>query len=57
MRRRAGVRRAGSHIRVLAGLTIVAVLAGCGHPESLTVATVPTLPPPTPVGMERMPPE
>jgi polar amino acid transport system substrate-binding protein len=32
-------------------------LAGCGHTESLTAATVPTLPPPTPLGMEQMPPE
>ena len=45
------VRRAG----ILLATAIV--LAGCGHTESLTVATGPTLPPPTPVGMEQMPPE
>jgi polar amino acid transport system substrate-binding protein len=33
------------------------VLAGCSHTESLTVATVPTLPPPTPIGMDQLPPE
>lgn len=33
------------------------VLAGCGHAEPLTVATVPALPPPSPVGMEQVPPE
>jgi polar amino acid transport system substrate-binding protein len=51
MRRLPILRRAGT---VLA--TVVA-LAGCGHTESLTVASAPTLPPPTPVGMERLPPE
>lgn len=35
----------------------VCVLAGCGHTESLHVASVPTLPPPTPVGMEQLPPQ
>ncbi|HZE18023.1 MAG TPA: glutamate ABC transporter substrate-binding protein [Mycobacterium sp.] len=38
-------------------LATTIVVAGCGHTESLTVASVPTLPPPTPVGMEQMPPE
>jgi polar amino acid transport system substrate-binding protein len=33
------------------------VLASCSHTESLTVATVPTLPPPTPIGMDQLPPE
>jgi polar amino acid transport system substrate-binding protein len=33
------------------------VLAGCSHTESLTVATAPTLPPPTPIGMDQLPPE
>ena len=42
------VRRAG------AVLAAAIVLAGCGHTESLTVATAPTLPPPTPVGMDQM---
>ena len=38
-------------------LATAIMLAGCGHTESLTTATVPTLPPPTPVGMEQMPAE
>jgi polar amino acid transport system substrate-binding protein len=46
----ARIRRAG------AVLAAVGLLAGCGHTETLTVATVPTLPPPTPVGMEQLPP-
>jgi polar amino acid transport system substrate-binding protein len=43
--------------RVCSVLATSIVLAGCGHTESLTVATVPTLPPPTPVGMDQLPPE
>ncbi len=43
--------------RACTALAAVLLLAGCGHPESLTVTTVPTLPPPTPVGMQMMPPE
>jgi polar amino acid transport system substrate-binding protein len=35
-------------------LATAILLAGCGHTESLTVAAVPTLPPPTPLGMEQM---
>ena len=38
-------------------LAVAVVLAGCSHTESLTVATVPTLPPPTPVGMQQLPPQ
>jgi polar amino acid transport system substrate-binding protein len=41
---------------VITALTAMTV-AGCGHTETLTVATVPTLPPPTPVGMEQLAPE
>jgi polar amino acid transport system substrate-binding protein len=48
------IRRASSYLGVLA---TALVLAGCGQPESLTVATVPTLPPPTPVGMDQLPPQ
>ena len=33
------------------------LLAGCSHTESLKVAAIPTLPPPTPVGMNQLPPE
>jgi polar amino acid transport system substrate-binding protein len=43
--------------RALAVLTASIVLAGCGHTESLRVAAIPTLPPPTPVGMDELPPE
>jgi polar amino acid transport system substrate-binding protein len=51
MTRRAVVRRACG---VLAATVL---LAGCSHAEDLTVVTVPTLPPPTPVGMQQLPPE
>ncbi|OBA59225.1 ABC transporter substrate-binding protein [Mycobacterium sp. 1100029.7] len=40
--------------RACAALAAAIVLAGCGRTESLTVATAPTLPPPTPVGMEQL---
>jgi polar amino acid transport system substrate-binding protein len=40
--------------RACAVLATAVVLAGCGHTESLTVATAPTLPPPTPVGMDQL---
>jgi polar amino acid transport system substrate-binding protein len=43
--------------RVCSVLATSIVLAGCSHTESLTVATVPTLPPPTPIGMDQLPPE
>ncbi len=33
------------------------LVAGCDHAEPLKVATVPTLPPPTPLGMEEVSPE
>ena len=42
--------RPGSYLGMLATAIL---LAGCSHPESLTMATVPTLPPPTPAGMEQ----
>jgi polar amino acid transport system substrate-binding protein len=48
MNRLSRIRRAG------AVLATAIVLAGCGRTESLTVATAPTLPPPTPVGMEQL---
>ncbi len=48
------VARAGS---VLTALAAAILLAGCGHSESPKVATVPTLPLPTPVGMQELPPE
>ncbi|PBJ61855.1 ABC transporter substrate-binding protein, partial [Mycobacterium avium subsp. hominissuis] len=34
--------------RACTALAAVVVAAGCGHTESLRVASVPTLPPPTP---------
>ncbi len=40
--------------RACAVLATAIVLAGCGRTESLTVATAPTLPPPTPVGMDQL---
>ncbi|OMC42494.1 glutamate ABC transporter substrate-binding protein [Mycobacterium sp. IS-1264] len=43
--------------RVCGAVAAAVVLAGCSHTESLTVATVPTLPPPSPVGMDQLPPE
>jgi polar amino acid transport system substrate-binding protein len=46
------IRRVASSLGVLA---TAIVLAGCSHTESLTVATAPTLPPPTPIGMDQMP--
>ena len=47
----------GSRLGALAAALLGMALAACSHTESLTVATVPTLPPPTPVGMEQMPPQ
>jgi polar amino acid transport system substrate-binding protein len=43
--------------RMCGALAASIVVAGCSHTESLTVATVPTLPPPSPVGMDQLPPE
>ncbi|GJN98996.1 ABC transporter substrate-binding protein [Mycobacterium marinum] len=54
MRRLPGLRRAASALAVLA---LVITLDGCGHSEPLKVESTPTLPLPTPVGMEVMPPE
>jgi polar amino acid transport system substrate-binding protein len=48
------IQRARSALGLLAAAI---VLAGCSHPESLTVAPAPTLPPPSPIGMEQMPAE
>ncbi len=47
--------------RALAAAALAAALTAagtaCGHPEPLAATTAPTLPPPTPVGMERLAPE
>ena len=43
--------------RIFGMLAAAILLAGCSHPESLTVAPAPTLPPPSPIGMEQMPAE
>lgn len=47
--------------RALAAAALAAALTAagtaCGHPEPLAATTAPTLPPPTPVGMERLSPE
>jgi polar amino acid transport system substrate-binding protein len=40
-----------------AALAAVTVLAGCGHTASMVEATVQSLPPPTPAGMQEMPPQ
>lgn len=49
-----GVRRAAP---LLALLALAVVLTGCDHSEPLKVEATPTLPLPTPVGMEILPPE
>lgn len=38
-------------------LGAVLVLAGCGHADYVTTSSVPTLAPPTPAGMQELPPE
>ena len=44
--------------RRIAALVVSAILlAGCGHPETLKVEVTPTLPLPTPVGMQELPME
>jgi polar amino acid transport system substrate-binding protein len=40
-----------------AALAIATVLAGCGQSASMVVGPVPTLAPPTPAGMQEMPPK
>lgn len=54
MTRRALLARAAAP---LAPLALAMVLASCGHSETLGVEATPTLPLPTPVGMEIMPPQ
>jgi polar amino acid transport system substrate-binding protein len=41
----------------LAAVVLAGVLAGCGQSGAMVVAPVPTLPPPTPAGMQEMPPK
>jgi polar amino acid transport system substrate-binding protein len=41
----------------LAAAMLVGMVTGCGHSAPTVAATAPTLPPPTPAGMEEMPPE
>jgi polar amino acid transport system substrate-binding protein len=43
--------------RRCAALITVALLAGCSHPAPMTVMPAPTLPPPTPAGMQELPPQ
>ncbi|WIM90430.1 glutamate ABC transporter substrate-binding protein [Candidatus Mycobacterium wuenschmannii] len=43
--------------RGLAALAIATLLAGCSESGSMVVAPAPTLPPPTPAGMQEMPPQ
>ncbi|OHV05082.1 glutamate ABC transporter substrate-binding protein [Mycobacterium talmoniae] len=40
-----------------AALAAVLVLAGCGHSDYVTTSSAATLPPPTPAGMQELPPE
>lgn len=51
MARPCGVRR------VCTTLAAAILLSGCGHAEPLKIAAAPTLPPPTPIGMQELPPE
>jgi polar amino acid transport system substrate-binding protein len=45
-------------LRILcASLATALVLAGCGQSGAMVVAPAPTLPPPTPAGMQEMPPQ
>jgi polar amino acid transport system substrate-binding protein len=43
--------------RGFAALAIATVLAGCSQSDAMVVAPAPTLPPPTPAGMQEMPPQ
>ncbi|HEY1841152.1 MAG TPA: glutamate ABC transporter substrate-binding protein [Mycobacterium sp.] len=43
--------------RGFAALAIATVLAGCSESGGMVVAPAPTLPPPTPAGMQEMPPQ
>jgi polar amino acid transport system substrate-binding protein len=43
--------------RGFAALAIATVLAGCSESSAMVVMPVPTLPPPTPAGMQEMPPQ
>ncbi|WP_343601204.1 glutamate ABC transporter substrate-binding protein [Mycobacterium sp.] len=40
-----------------AAAALAVLLAGCSHSASMVTAPVPTLPPPTPAGMEELPPQ
>jgi polar amino acid transport system substrate-binding protein len=51
------IRRACTTLSVLTGLFVSIALAGCSHTESPKAAAIPTLPQPTPVGMDQLPPE
>lgn len=44
-------------LRILGAAAMVGLLAGCGHPVPMLPTPVPTLAPPTPAGMEVMPPQ
>jgi polar amino acid transport system substrate-binding protein len=43
--------------RGFAALAIATVLGGCSQSDAMVVAPAPTLPPPTPAGMQEMPPQ
>ena len=44
-------------VSVLATMLVLTGVTGCGHAEFVSSTAVPTLPPPTPAGMEELPPE
>ena len=44
-------------LRILSTIVALAVLTGCGRAEFVNPAAMPTLPPPTPAGMEELAPE
>ncbi|MBS9535304.1 glutamate ABC transporter substrate-binding protein [Mycobacterium sp. M1] len=51
------MRTAAMRRRLGAALAAALILTGCSHPEFTTPTAVPTLPPPTPAGMEELSPE
>ncbi len=44
-------------LRIVCALAAALVLAGCSESAAMVVTPVPTLPPPTPAGMQEMPPQ
>ncbi|HME74595.1 MAG TPA: transporter substrate-binding domain-containing protein, partial [Mycobacterium sp.] len=44
-------------LRIVCALAAALVLAGCSESSAMVVTPVPALPPPTPAGMQEMPPQ